>query len=211
MHSLILVKAAERHNNRRALRQRGEKRRFGKLSLRLVHTVEPEKDFPAPVSLPPEQFPDSSTLGGMHYQRQLERAAFLAGGGNYFAPAQLAGDFLARRPSSAFGAVQPTYRPGVTLCDLHQVLPVSITGVLESALVQLNQKLPGFSDPDAVLTAPETRSSAPVRILRDSTFQSTLRGLYPCGEGAGYAGGITSAAVDGIKCAEALIAAAQTD
>ena len=163
------------------------------------------------VSLPPEQFPDSSTLGGMHYQRQLERAAFLAAGGNYFAPAQLAGDFLARRPSSAFGAVQPTYRPGVTLCDLHQVLPVSITGVLESALVQLNQKLPGFSDPDAVLTAPETRSSAPVRILRDSTFQSTLRGLYPCGEGAGYAGGITSAAVDGIKCAEALIAAAQTD
>ncbi len=158
------------------------------------------------VTLTPEQFPDRSALGGMYWQRQLEQAAFLAGGGNYHAPAQLVADFLARRPTTALGTVQPTYRPGVTLCDLHTVLPPDITAVLEQALPVLEQKLPGFAAPDAVLTAPETRSSAPVRIVRDAQFQSALRGLYPCGEGAGYAGGITSAAVDGMKCAEALIA-----
>ena len=158
------------------------------------------------VTLTPEQFPDRSALGGMYWQRQLEQAAFLAGGGNYHAPAQLVADFLARRPTTALGTVQPTYRPGVTLCDLHTVLPPDITAVLEQALPVLQQKLPGFAAPDTVLTAPETRSSAPVRIVRDAQFQSALRGLYPCGEGAGYAGGITSAAVDGMKCAEALIA-----
>ena len=158
------------------------------------------------VTLTPEQFPDRSALGGMYWQRQLEQAAFLAGGGNYHAPAQLVSDFLARRPTTALGTVHPTYRPGVTLCDLHTVLPPDITAVLEQALPVLEQKLPGFAAPDAVLTAPETRSSAPVRIVRDAQFQSALRGLYPCGEGAGYAGGITSAAVDGMKCAEALIA-----
>lgn len=159
------------------------------------------------VTLPPDCFPDSSTLGGMHWQRQLEQAAFRLGGERYYAPAQLVADFLARSPSTALGAVKPTYRPGVVLCDLHEILPPAITDVLEQALPLLEQKLPGFAAADAVLTAPETRSSAPVRILRDTTFQSALRGLYPCGEGAGYAGGITSAAVDGIKCAEALIAA----
>ena len=158
------------------------------------------------VTLTPEDFPGEGVLAGMEWQRQIEQTAFCAGGGDYRAPAQLVGDFLARRPSRALGAVRPTYRPGVQLCELHEVLPERITGVLEQAIPALDRKLHGFADPDAVLTAPETRSSSPVRILRDALRQSPgLRGLYPCGEGAGYAGGITSAAVDGLRCAEALI------
>ena len=157
------------------------------------------------VTLTPEDFPDKSTLGGVLYQQELERAAFLAGGENYRAPAQLVGDFLAHRKSTALGAVQPTYKPGVTLCDLHEVLPERITKVLENALPELDKRLRGFASPDAVMTAPETRSSSPVRIVRDETRQSALRGLYPCGEGAGYAGGIMSAAVDGILTAEAIL------
>ncbi len=159
------------------------------------------------VTLQPEDFPDSSPLGGMYWQQEIESRAFQAGGGAYRAPAQLVGDFLAGRPSAALGSVHPTYRPGVTLCDLHQVLPPKITRVLEQALPLLDQRLQGFASPEAVMTAPETRSSSPVRILRDETRQSAVRGLYPCGEGAGYAGGIMSAAVDGMLCAEALIAA----
>ena len=140
------------------------------------------------VTLNPADFPDSSPLGC-----------------NYRAPAQLVGDFLKKQPSQALGAVQPAYRPGVTLCELHEVLPERITSVLEQALPELDKRLHGFARPDAVLTAPETRSSSPVRILRDETRQSSLRGLYPCGEGAGYAGGITSAALDGMLTAEAII------
>ena len=161
------------------------------------------------VTLSPADFPGSGVLAGMHWQREIERAAFRAGGSDYRAPAQLAGDFLAHRPSTAPGSVRPSYRPGVTFCDLHDVLPKRITDVLEQAIPALDRKLHGFADPDAVLTAPETRSSSPVRILRGETRQSALRGLYPCGEGAGYAGGITSAAVDGLRCAEALIAACE--
>jgi len=158
------------------------------------------------VTLHPEDFPDRSVLGGMHWQRQIEADAFVAGGSNYYAPCQTVGDFLARKPSVSLGRVQPTYRPGVTLCDLHDVLPEKLTAVLEQALPALDKRLHGFADPEAVLTAPETRSSSPVRILRDDTKQSSVRGLFPCGEGAGYAGGIMSAAVDGMVCAEALIA-----
>ena len=157
------------------------------------------------VTLNPSDFPDKSILGGMLWQQELEEKAFLAGGSNYHAPCQLVGDFLAGKKSVKLGAVQPTYRPGVMLCDLHDVLPRRITDVLEQALPLLDKRLHGFADADAVLTAPETRSSSPVRIIRDETKQSALRGLYPCGEGAGYAGGIMSAAVDGIVCAEALI------
>ena len=159
------------------------------------------------VTLRPEDFPYTGVLGGMLWQEEIERRAFSAGGGAYRAPAQLAGDFLAHRPSERLGAVSPTYRPGVTLCDLHDVLPEKLTAVLERAIPALDGSLKGFSDPDALLTAPETRSSSPVRILRDETLQSTLRGLYPCGEGAGYAGGIMSAAVDGMLCAEAVLRA----
>ena len=106
---------------------------------------------------------------------------------------------------AAAAGVKPTYKPGVTFCDLHEVLPERITSVMEKALPELGKRLKGFDSPDAIMTAPETRSSSPVRILRDETRQSAIRGLYPCGEGAGYAGGITSAAVDGILCAEAII------
>ncbi len=157
------------------------------------------------VTLRPEDFPERDVLAGMRWQRQIEQRAFAAGGGNYRAPAQLAGDFLARRPSAGPGRVLPSYRPGVAWCELHQVLPERITAVLEQAIPALGRKLRGFDDPEAVLTAPETRSSSPVRILRGADCRSAVRGLYPCGEGAGYAGGITSAAVDGLRCAEALL------
>ena len=158
------------------------------------------------VTLEPEDFPDKSTLGGMLWQQQIEEAAFRAGGGNYFAPAQRVGDFLARRPTEGWGSVKPTYLPGVTPCELHDVLPEKLTSVLEGAIPALGKLLKGYDDPDAVMTAPETRSSSPVRILRGEDRQSAaLRGLFPCGEGAGYAGGILSAAVDGLLCAEALI------
>jgi hypothetical protein len=157
------------------------------------------------VTLHPEDFPHPGALGGMQWQRELEQAAFELGGSNYHAPAQTVGDFLAKQPSTEFGAVQPSYRPGVTPCDLHALFPPRITDTLEQAIVELGKKLTGFDRPDAVLTAPETRSSSPVRILRDKTLQSPLRGLFPCGEGAGFAGGIVSAAVDGMRCAEAIL------
>ena len=159
------------------------------------------------VSVEPKDFPSEGPLGGMYWQREIEEAAYKTGGENYFAPAQRVGDFLAGKPSAGAGAVQPTYRPGVTWCDLHECLPKQITDALEKALPLLDGNLKGFNNPDAVLTAPETRSSSPVRILRNEERQSVgLAGLYPAGEGAGYAGGIMSAAVDGIISAEALIA-----
>lgn len=157
------------------------------------------------VTLKPEDFPSKDTLGGMLWQEELERRAFVLGGENYRAPAQTVGDFLAGKTSTAFGEVQPTYRPGVTLCDLHDLFPKRITDTLEQAIVTLDGSLEGFASPQALLTAPETRSSSPVRILRGEDLQSRIRGLYPCGEGAGYAGGIMSAAVDGMLCAEAVI------
>ena len=158
------------------------------------------------VTVNPADFPYDGVLGGMRWQREIEQTAFRAGGGNYCAPAQRVGDFLAGKASAGPGRVQPTYRPGVAWCDLHEVLPEKLTRSIAQALPQLDRNLSGFADPDAVLTAPETRSSSPVRIMRDETRQSALRGLYPCGEGAGYAGGIMSAAIDGIQCAEAVIA-----
>ena len=157
------------------------------------------------VSLNPADFPGTDPLSGMRWQREIEGKAFAAGGENYHAPAQKVGDFQAHRPSTTPGSVQPTYRPGVTWTDLHEVLPKVLTDALEEALPVLEKRLPGFAPADAVLTAPESRSSSPVRLLRDETRQSALRGLYPAGEGAGYAGGIMSAAVDGILSAEALL------
>ncbi|MBE6985531.1 MAG: hypothetical protein E7434_08015 [Ruminococcaceae bacterium] len=154
------------------------------------------------VTLKPEDFPDQSTLGGMYWQEEMEQKAFLLGGGNYCAPAQKVGDFLQHRPSVS---VDGTYRPGLTPCNLHELYPEKITKTLEQAIIALEENLTGFSDPEAVLTAPETRSSSPVRIVRGENCQGSIRGLYPCGEGAGYAGGIMSAAVDGMICAEALI------
>lgn len=156
------------------------------------------------VTLNPQVFPYPGSLGGVKWQREIEARAYRCSG-SYCAPAQRVGDFLKKQPSLGPGAVRPTYRPGVFWCDLHQVLPEIITRALEEAIPALEGKLAGFSDQDAVLTAPETRSSSPVRILRDESRQSTLRGLYPTGEGAGYAGGIMSAAIDGILTAEAIL------
>lgn len=159
------------------------------------------------VSVEPKDFPGEGPLAGIHWQRKIEEAAFAAGGKDHSAPAQRVGDFLAGKPSTGPGSVQPTYRPGVKWCDLHACLPECITDAIEKALPLLDGNLKGFAHPDAVLTAPETRSSSPVRILRNEERQSTgLTGIYPAGEGAGYAGGIMSAAVDGIQCAEALMA-----
>jgi uncharacterized FAD-dependent dehydrogenase len=159
------------------------------------------------VTLNPADFPYGGPLGGVKWQREIEETAFRMGGEHYFAPAQKVGDFLAGRPSDGPGAVIPTYRPGVCWCDLHDVLPQKITGALAQAIPQLDRNLHGFACADAVLTAPETRSSSPVRILRGENRMSDLSGLYPTGEGAGYAGGIMSAAIDGMMSAEALIAA----
>ncbi len=156
------------------------------------------------VTVNPADFPYEGPLGGMYWQRDLEEAAFKISG-SYKAPAQTVGDFLAKRPSVGAGQVQPTYRPGVHWCDLHEVLPEKITRSMEQALPRLDNKLKGFAGTDAVLTAPETRSSSPVRILRDESRQSSLRGFYPTGEGAGYAGGIMSAAIDGIMTAEKIL------
>ena len=157
------------------------------------------------VTLNPRDFPGNDPLAGMYWQREIEQAAY-AVSNSYRAPAQLVGDFLKGQPSSSHRSVVPTYRPGVSWCDLHQVLPAKITDALKTAIPMLEQNLSGFSDPDAVLTAPETRSSSPVRIVRNEEKQSvSLQGFYPAGEGAGYAGGIMSAAIDGILCAEALI------
>ena len=158
------------------------------------------------VTLHTEDFPDGGVLSGMYWQREIERAAYNYGGGNYMAPAQLVGDFLENRPSTGAGEVTPSHRPGVIWGDIREVLPPRITDVIKNALPELGKKLKGFDSPDAVMTAPETRSSSPVRIDRGADFSSEIRGLYPCGEGAGYAGGISSAALDGMRCAEAVIA-----
>ena len=169
------------------------------------------------VGVGPGDFPGTDPLAGVRFQEQWERAAWDLGTGGapalfdpgrpvFHAPAQTVGDFLAGRPSAGPGAVRPTYRPGVTWTDLARCLPDYVTDTLRQALPLFERKVQGFADPRAVLTGVETRSSSPVRILRDETFQSPVRGLYPCGEGAGYAGGITSAAVDGIRVAEAVAA-----
>ena len=156
------------------------------------------------VTVNPADFPYEGTLGGMKWQREIEEKAYNVSG-SYRAPAQLVGDFLAGKASTGAGSVQPTYRPGVTWCDLHAVLPERITSSIAEALPLLDGKLKGFADRDAVMTAPETRSSSPVRMLRDESRQSSLPGLYPTGEGAGYAGGIMSAAIDGMMTAEAIL------
>ena len=156
------------------------------------------------VTLKPEDFPYEGTLGGMLWQEEIERRAYEISD-SYLAPAQTVGDFLGGKASERLSCVEPTYRPGVVLCDLHDVLPEKLTKTLEQAIPALDGMLKGFGDPGALLTAPETRSSSPVRILRGEDLQSPVRGLYPCGEGAGYAGGIMSAAVDGMLCAEAVL------
>ena len=157
------------------------------------------------VGITPEvDYPDDP-LGGMKLQRKLETKAFELGGGTYEAPGQRVGDFLAGVPSTEFGQVKPTYRPGVHLCDLAESLPRYAIAAIREAIPAFDQKIKGFAMSDAVLTGVETRTSSPIRIKRNEHFQSlNTSGLYPAGEGAGYAGGILSAAVDGIKVAEAV-------
>lgn len=157
------------------------------------------------VGIEPENFPSEHPLAGIYYQREIEQKAFKIAGSNYNAPAQLVGDFLNGKLSKSLGNVKPTCPTGVTLCDLTECLPNAVSETMKSAIVEMNKKLEGFSLYDAVLTAPETRSSSPVRILRDDFLQCSVNGVYPCGEGAGYAGGIISAANDGIKCAHAVL------
>lgn len=157
------------------------------------------------VGISPEDFPGSK-LAGIELQRELEARAFVLGGENYMAPAQLLGDFLASRPSTKLGTVIPSYKPGVHLTDLSESLPDYAIEAIREALPAFDRKIKGFAMEDAVLTGVETRTSSPVRIKRDEkTYQSiNTQGLYPAGEGAGYAGGILSAAIDGIEVAEAV-------
>ncbi len=154
------------------------------------------------VEVMPADFSDSHLLAGFAFQRKMEQAAYMLGGGGYRAPAQLVGDFLADRGSMALGDVRPSYLPGVTLTDLRECLPAFVSESLKEALPHFARSMHGFDRADAVLTGVESRSSSPVRLLRDNRGESAVGGVYPCGEGAGYAGGILSAAVDGIRCAE---------
>jgi uncharacterized FAD-dependent dehydrogenase len=160
----------------------------------IVVGIAPETDYPG------------DPLAGMHFQRELESRAFVLGGSNYSAPGQLIGDFLANRPSTALGEVQPSYTPGVKLTNLDTVLPEYAITAIREAIPAFARQVPGFDLADGVLTGVETRTSSPIRIKRDDTSLQSIntRGLYPTGEGAGYAGGILSAAVDGIRVAEAV-------
>ncbi len=154
------------------------------------------------VSVYPEDIDGNNPLNAVEFQRQMERNAFEYGGGTYKAPCQRVGDFMAKKPSVSSGDVIPSYMPGVIWCNLWDVLPKFVAESLCKALGELNSKMKGFALADAVLTGVETRSSAPLRIIRDENMTASVKGIYPIGEGAGYAGGIMSAAMDGIKCAE---------
>jgi hypothetical protein len=159
----------------------------------IVVGIDPEKDYP------------NHPLAGIDLQRKLEQRAYELGGGDYQAPAQLVGDFLKNKPSRELGDVIPSYKPGIKLGDLTQALPEFANEAIREAIPEFNKKIQGFAMNDAILTGVETRTSSPICIKRDKSFQSiNTKGLYPSGEGAGYAGGIFSAAIDGIKVAEAI-------
>lgn len=157
------------------------------------------------VGITPEQDYPGHPLAGIELQRRLEELAFKAGGENYNAPGQLIGDFLADKPSAELGEVTPSYMPGVTLTDLSKVVPDYVTQAIREAIPAFDRQIKGFAKADGTLTGVETRTSSPVCIKRDKDYQSiNVKGLYPAGEGAGYAGGIWSAGIDGIRVAEAL-------
>jgi uncharacterized FAD-dependent dehydrogenase len=159
------------------------------------------------VGVNPEDYKSSHPLAGIEFQREIEKAAYKFGGGDYKAPVQRVGDFLNHKISTSFGEVIPSYKRGYEFSEMDSILPDFVTNSMREAIVKMNRYLDGFSSFDALLTGAETRSSSPVRIIRNKdTLQSvSVEGLYPCGEGAGYAGGIISAAVDGIKCAEKVL------
>ena len=157
------------------------------------------------VNVTPNDFKGESPLGGMYFQKDLEQKAFKLGGSNYNAPIQRFEDFENDVKSTHIGEIKPTYKPGVTLSNLNEILPDFISKTLVEGIKYFDKSIKGFAHPDAILTGVETRSSSPVQITRNENKQSNIKGLYPCGEGAGYAGGIMSAAVDGIKCAIAVL------
>lgn len=144
-------------------------------------------------------------LSGFDFQEKLEHDAFVLAGSNYNAPVQRYEDFKSNKASQTIGKITPTYKPGYTLCNLNDILPKFISETLKNGIDYFGTKIKGFNDPDAILTGVETRSSSPVTILRNEDCESSIPGIYPCGEGAGFAGGITSAAVDGIKVAQKII------
>ncbi|MBQ6555256.1 MAG: hypothetical protein IJL89_08495, partial [Firmicutes bacterium] len=156
------------------------------------------------VNVAPEDIEGDDVLGGVYLQRELEKRAFEAGGSDYTAPAQKVGDLLNDRASAGFGRVVPTYAPAVKPSDMRLIFPDFIYSSLKDGIKAMDKKLKGFADENAVVTAVESRSSSPVRILRDKESLESLmyKGIYPCGEGCGYAGGIMSAAADGLKTAE---------
>ena len=157
------------------------------------------------VSVNPADYGADHPLSGIQFQRTWEKSAFALGGGAYRAPVQRVEDFLKDRASHAAGEVKPTYKPGVTYANLADCLPEFVIHSMREGLTLMDRRLKGFAHPDALLTGVETRSSSPLRILRSPSCMSEISGLYPCGEGAGYAGGIMSAAVDGLRCAQAMI------
>lgn len=157
------------------------------------------------VSITPQDFGSNHPLAGVEFQRIWERNAFQAGGSDFTAPIQLVGDFLADRPSHTLGSVKPSYTGKVKLTNLNDCLPEYAINTIREAIINFNSQLKGFALPEAILTGVETRSSSPVRINRDANQSSNIMGIYPAGEGAGYAGGIISAAVDGMKVAEEII------
>jgi uncharacterized FAD-dependent dehydrogenase len=157
------------------------------------------------VNILPSDFESDHPLAGIDFQRQWERKAFLLGGGNYQAPGQLLDDFLKNKISKKIKNIKATYQPGIKLSSLNDCLPAYVIDSIKKALPKMDKKIKGFAHPEAVLTGVETRSSAPLRIVRDESLQSNIKGIYPAGEGAGYAGGIISAAIDGLLVAEKII------
>lgn len=157
------------------------------------------------VNVTPDDFKGESPLEGLYFQRELERKAYELGGSNYNAPVQRYEDFCLNKKSERIGEIVPSYKPGYTLSNLNEILPDYVSEILKKGINDFDRKISGFASPDAILTGVETRSSSPVRIIRNESLVANVEGLYPCGEGAGYAGGITTAAMDGIKIAVKII------
>ena len=157
------------------------------------------------VNVVPDDFKGDSPLEGIYFQKDLEKKAFKLGGSNYNAPVQRVEDFIENKKTEEIGEIKPTYKPGVTKSNLNEILPEFVSRTLKEGIQYFDTKIKGFANPDALLTGVETRSSSPVRILRDDNLMSNIKGIYPCGEGAGYAGGIMTAAVDGIKVGIAIL------
>ena len=157
------------------------------------------------VNVTPSDFESTNPLAGINFQKNLEEKAFILGGSNYFAPVQKFGDFDKNIKSEFIGTIKPSYKPGYTLSNLNDIMPEFVSKTLKEGIKFFDTKLHGFANPDSILTGMETRSSSPVKILRNEKLLSNINGIYPCGEGAGYAGGIMTASIDGIKCAIAAI------